>query len=259
MSAADFFLVNFLCMENLELDVLAVFAHPDDMELTVGGTLLKMKSLGYKTGALDVTQGEMGTRGSVEGRAEEARDAARILKLDTRENLSLPDGHVWVTEETRTRLVRVLRKIKPKIILTHQADDPHPDHNHIVQLVRESARLASMKNYDGDFGQERIKVPMVAHNVFSRRLIPTFIVDISDFLSEKMQAIAAHKSQFYDPNSKELETRLTDKNFLKELENRSRYFGSLIGVVAGEPFYVREALNIDDPVALLTRPMNLYS
>ena len=114
-------------MENLELDVLAIFAHPDDMELTVGGTLLKMKSLGYKTGALDITQGEMGTRGTVEGRALEADEAARILKLDTRENLELPDGHVWVTEETRTKLVRVLRRLKPKIILTHQADDPHPD------------------------------------------------------------------------------------------------------------------------------------
>lgn len=257
--AADFFLVNFPYMENLELDVLAIFAHPDDMELTVGGTLLKMKSLGYKTGALDITQGEMGTRGTVEGRAEEAREAARILKLDTRENLELPDGHVWVTEETRTKLVRVLRRLKPKIILTHQADDPHPDHNHIVQLVRESARLSSMKNYDGENGQERIKVPMVAHNVFSHRTTPSFIVDISDFLEEKMNAIAAHKSQFYDPESKEPETRLTDKYFLRELENRSRYYGSLIGVMAGEPFYVREALNVDDPVALLTRPMNLYS
>ncbi len=246
-------------MKNLELDVLAVFAHPDDMELNVGGTLLKMKAAGYKTGALDITQGDMGTRGTVEGRALEARDAARILKLDVRENLSLPDGHVWVTEETRTKLVRVLRRLKPKIILTHQADDPHPDHNHIVELVREAARLASMKNYDGDHGQERTNVPMVAHTVFSHRLAPSFIVDISDFLEEKMAAIAAHKSQFYDPNSKEPETRLTDKNFLKELENRSLYYGSLIGVKAGEPFYVREALNIADPIALLTRPMNLYS
>lgn len=252
-------MINSFYMENLELDVLAIFAHPDDMELTVGGTLLKMKSLGYKTGALDVTKGDMGTRGTVEGRALEAVDAAKILKLDVRENLELPDGHVWLTEETRTKLVRVLRRLNPKLILTHQADDPHPDHNHIVQLVRESARLASMKNYDGAFGLERTNVPMVAHNVFSHRVAPSFIVDISDFLEEKMRAIAAHKSQFYDPNSTELETRLTNKYFLTELENRSRYYGSLIGVTAGEPFYVREALNVDDPVALLTRPMNLYS
>lgn len=242
-----------------EVDILAIFAHPDDMELTVGGTLLKMKSLGYKTGALDVTQGEMGTRGTVEGRAEEAVEAAKILKLDVRENLGLPDGHVFADDASRTKLVRVLRRLKPKVILTHQDGDPHPDHNHIVQLVRESARLASMRKYDEDFGQERINVPMVAHNTFSRNVIPSFIVDISEFLEEKMNAIKAHRSQFYDPNSTEPETRLTNKAFLDELENRSRYFGSLIGVAAGEPFYVREALNVEDPIALLTRPMNLYS
>jgi bacillithiol biosynthesis deacetylase BshB1 len=242
-----------------QVDVLAIFAHPDDVELAVGGTLLKMKHLGYRTGALDVTAGEMGTRGTVEGRAKESEAAAKILKLDVRENLGLPDGHVFVTDEERTRLVRVLRRLKPKVILTHQEGDPHPDHNHIVQLVRESARLASMLHYDGDTGNEKIPVPNVAHNLFSRRVIPSFIVDVSDFLEDKMAAIRAHASQFYNPNSDQPETRLTDKNFLHELENRSRYFGSLIGVAAGEPFFVREALNIDDPVDLLTRPMNLYS
>ena len=243
----------------INVDVLAIFAHPDDMELTVGGTLLKMKSLGYRTGALDVTQGEMGTRGTPEGRAEEALEAARILKLDVRENLELPDGHVWVTEETRTKLVRALRRLKPKVILTQQFDDPHPDHNHISQLVRESARLSSMQKYDGDFGQQRINVPMVAHNVFSYRVFPSFIVDISEFLEDKMRAIRAHISQFHNPNSTDLETRLSEKGFLDQLENRSRYYGSLIGTEAGEPYFVREALNIEDPIALLTRPMNLYS
>jgi LmbE family N-acetylglucosaminyl deacetylase len=179
--------------------------------------------------------------------------------LDIRENLELPDGHVFVVDEYRVKLVRALRRLKPKVILTHQIDDPHPDHNYISQLVREAARLSSMKNYDGDFGQARIDVPQVAHNIFSRRVLPSFIVDISDFLEEKMEAIKAHKSQFYNPDSEELETRLTDKNFLDELENRSKYFGSLIGVQAGEPYFVREALNIEDPVELLTRKMNLYS
>ena len=244
-----------------EVDILAIFAHPDDVELTVGGTLLKMKSLGYKTGALDVTRGEMGTRGTVEGRAIEAEEAAKILKLDVRENLGLPDGHVFVTDDERTKLVRVLRRLKPKILLTHQIDDPHPDHNHIAHLVREAARLASMQKYDVDFGQERTSAPIVAHNIFSQRVTPSFIVDISDFLAEKTAAIRAHGSQFYNPNAAagELETRLTGKGFIDELENRSRYFGSLIGTAAGEPFFVREALNVEDPIALLTRPMNLYS
>jgi bacillithiol biosynthesis deacetylase BshB1 len=242
-----------------QVDILAIFAHPDDVELAVGGTLLKMKHLGYRTGALDITQGEMGTRGTLEGRAEEALEAAKILKLDLRENLELPDGHVFADDASRTKLVRVLRRLHPRLLLTHQDGDPHPDHNHIVQLVRESARLASIRKYDEEFGQERAEVPIVAHNVFSRLLTPTFIVDISDFLEEKMEAIRAHRSQFYDPNSTEPETRLTSKSFLTELESRSRYFGSLIGVTAGEPFFVREALNVHDPIELLTRPMNLYS
>lgn len=243
----------------MQVDILAIFAHPDDVELTVGGTLLKMKELGYKTGAVDVTRGEMGTRGTVEGREQEAKDAAKILKLDVRENLGLPDGHVFADDASRQQLVRVLRRLKPRVILTHQLDDPHPDHDHIAHLVRESARLSSMKRYDEESGAEKIPVPMVAHNIFSRRVQPSFIVDVSSVLDAKMDAIRAHSSQFYDPNSKEPETRLTSKTFLDELEGRSRYFGSMIGCEAGEPFYVREALNIADPIELLTRPMNLYS
>ena len=242
-----------------EIDVLGIFAHPDDAELQVGGTLLKMKSLGYRTGVLDITRGEMGTRGTPEGRASEASDAAKVLKLDVRENLELPDGRIFVTDNSRTALVRALRRFKPKVIITHQIDDPHPDHDRLARLVRESARMSSMGNYDRKAGLDRIAVPRVAHNLFSRHLLPSFIVDISDFLDRKMEAIRAYKSQFYDPTSNEPETRLTDKRFLNEIENRSRYFGSLIGVEAGEPFYVREALNIEDPVDLLTRPMNLYS
>ena len=241
------------------VDILAIFAHPDDVELTVGGTLLKMKSLGYRTGALDVTRGEMGTRGTVEGRAAEAAEAAKILRLDVRENLGFADGHVFVDDQSRTAMVRVLRRLKPKLLLTHQINDPHPDHDHIAHLVRESARLASMKNYDEESGADKIAVPMVAHNVFSRHVTPSFIVDVSAFLEEKMNAIRAHSSQFHDPNSSEPETRLTATGFLDELENRSRYFGSLIGVAAGEPYHVREALNIQDPIELLTRSMNLYS
>ena len=243
----------------MAIDILAIFAHPDDVELSVGGTLLKMKSLGYKTGALDVTQGEMGTRGTVEGRADEANEAARILKLDLRENLNLPDGHVFTDDVSRTKLVRVLRRLKPKVLMTHQENDPHPDHNHIVQLVRESARLASMYKYDEETGEDKISPPIVAHSVFSRLLAPSFVVDITEFLTDKMAAIRAHKSQFFDPDSTAPETRLSDKNFLFQLETRSRFFGSLIGTEAGEPFYVREALNVDDPFALLTRTMNLYS
>jgi len=242
-----------------QVDVLAVFAHPDDLELLVGGTMLKLKSLGYRTGALDVTRGEMGTRGTVEGRAIEAEEAAKILDLDVRENLGLPDGHVFVTDVERVALVRSLRRLKPRVVLTHQEGDSHPDHDHIAQLVRECSRLAAMKNFDGETGSEKIPPPIVAHNVFSRRVEPSFIVDISGFLETKMDALRAHRSQFYDPTSTEPETMLTGKTYLDEIENRSRFYGSLIGTAAGEPFYVREMLNVVDPFALLTRPMNLDS
>lgn len=243
----------------IKVDVLAVFAHPDDLELSVGGTMLKLRKLGYQTGALDVTRGEMGTRGTVEGRAIEADDAAKILRLGIRENLELPDGHVFINESSRIAMTKAFRRMKPKVILTHQIGDSHPDHNNIAQLVRECARLAAMKNFDPATGDERIKPPIVVHNIFSRRIEPSFVVDISDFLDDKMEAIRVHRSQFYDPNSNEPDTMLTSKTYLDEIENRSRYYGSLIGVAAGEPYFVREMLNVEDPLALLSRPMNLYS
>jgi bacillithiol biosynthesis deacetylase BshB1 len=248
-----------------ELDVLAVYSHPDDAELSVSGTLLRLKSQGYRTAVLDMTRGEMGTRGTPEVRSEEASEAARLMKLDLRLNLGLPDGHVWLTEEARTAVVRVIRSHKPRVLLTTHWDDPHPDHANTCRIVREAARLATMARYD-ETGEKReegerqpMRMPAIMHSLFSRHVVPSFIVDVSDFVTEKMAAIKAHASQFYRPDSKEPTTRISDPAFLDEIEYRMRYFGSLIGVAAGEPFYVREALNVDDPVALLSRPMNIYS
>ena len=242
-----------------ELDVLAVFSHPDDAELSVSGTLLKLKSLGYRTGVCDMTRGEMGTRGTPEIRAKESLEAARIMKLNARLNLDQADGHVWPTEEARTALVRVLRTHKPKVLLTPHWDDPHPDHANTCRIVRQAARLATMPKYDEESGQAAVRMPAIMHTVFSSLVVPSFIVDVSDFVEEKMRAIKAHASQFYSPESEEPTTRISERGFLDQIEFRMRYFGSLIGVNAGEPFYVREALNVDDPVALLKRPMNIYS
>src|SRR5437868_12012712 len=126
--------------DGVQLDVLAVFSHPDDAELAMAGTLLKLKSLGYRTGVLDMTRGEMGTRGTVEQRAREAQEAARIMNLDVRLNLAQPDGHVHVTEEARSALVRVIRAHSPKVLFTSHWDDPHPDHAATARIVREASR-----------------------------------------------------------------------------------------------------------------------
>ncbi len=241
------------------LDVLAVFSHPDDAELSVSGTLLKLKALGYRTGVCDVTRGEMGTRGTPEIRAQEALDAARILRLDVRVNLDQPDGHVWPSETARAALVRVLRTHQPKVLLTTHEDDPHPDHANTSVIVRQAARLATMRRYDEEAGLGAVPMPAIMHSLFSRRIVPSFIVDVSDFVEGKMKSIRAYSSQFYDSTSKEPETRISERGFLDEIQSRMEYFGSLIGVQAGEPFYVREALNVEDPLALLTRPMNIYS
>ena len=243
----------------VQLDVLAVFSHPDDAELSVGGTLLKLKSLGYHTGVCDMTRGEMGTRGTVEIRAQEAIEAARLMNLDVRVNLEQPDGHVAPTEVARVALVRVLRTHKPKVLLTTHEDDPHPDHAQTSIIVRQAARLASMGRYDEEAGLAPVAMPAIMHSLFSRRIVPSFVVDVSGFVADKMAAIRAHASQFYKEASQEPQTRISERGFLAEIEVRMRYFGSLIGVEAGEPFYVREALNVDDPLALLTRPMNIYS
>ena len=243
-----------------ELDILAIFPHPDDAELIVGGTLLKLKSLGYRAGVLDMTRGEMSTRGTPETRAGEANAAARILQLDVRLNLKQPDGNVWLNDESRRALVRVLRQYRPRVLFTNHWDDPHPDHAHTSQIVREAARLATMRRYDADAGLDALTAPpIVAYEVYSRLVAPSFIVDVSEFAAGKMDAVRAYTSQFHRPGAEEPPTRISHQDFLGQVESRLQYYGSLINAAAGEAFYVREALNVADPVALLTRPMNLYS
>jgi N-acetylglucosamine malate deacetylase 1 len=244
---------------NTQLDVLAIAAHPDDVELSVGGTLIKLAQQGYKTGILDLTRGEAGTRGTPEIRAFEAARAAQLLGLTMRENLDLGDAHIWVNEESRVKLVRVLRRWRPRLVLTQYWDDPHPDHAHTSQLVREAAHISGLVKYDAEAGLERWRPSCVAYFLFPRTVAPTFIIDISATSKRKWEAIRAHVSQFHNPQSNEPQSRVSTEAFLREVEARDCYWGALLGVTRGEAFYVREALNIDDPVALLTRPMNIYS
>jgi bacillithiol biosynthesis deacetylase BshB1 len=241
------------------VDVLVFAAHPDDAEISVGGTLLKLASLGYRTGVIDMTRGESGTRGTAAERAEEAAEAAVILKLAVRENLELPDSRVACTEAARTAAVRTIRRYRPHLILTHYWEDPHPDHSATSRIVREAAYLAGLIKFDAESGLGRHRPAAIAHFLFPRTVTPSFIVDISDFYEEKVKAIQAYRSQLHDPRRTEPETRLSRESFLRRVEARHRYFGSLIDAEYGEAFFVKEALNVDDPVRLLTRPMNLYS
>jgi bacillithiol biosynthesis deacetylase BshB1 len=243
----------------LQLDVLAIAAHPDDVELSAGGTLIKLVRMGYRTGVLDLTRGEASTRGAPDIRAAESARAAELLGLAVRENLDLGDAHVWVNEESRVKLVRVFRKLRPRIILTQYWDDPHPDHAHTSALVREAAHVAGLQKYDAESGQERWRPSSIAYFLFPRTIAPSFIVDISQTFERKWEAILAHASQFHNPESREAQSRVSTEAFLREMEARDRYFGAMIGVEYGEPFFVREALNVEDPVALLTRRMNMYS
>ena len=245
--------------EDIKLDLLAVGAHPDDVELGCGGIIAKMASMGYKVGILDMTRGEGGTRGTPEIRAREAAAAAQVLGLAVRDNLEQPDTHVWLTEDARIAMVRKIRKYRPRVILAHYWEDPHPDHAHSCQIVREAAHVAGLIKYDADSGLERYRPHTVGHFMMPRTVVPSFVVDISDYASIKLEAIKCYRSQLHDPDSKEPRTALSDEAFLRRVESRQRYYGTLIGVEHGEALAVKEALNIDDPVELLTRRMNMYS
>ncbi|HXG92191.1 MAG TPA: bacillithiol biosynthesis deacetylase BshB1 [Blastocatellia bacterium] len=245
--------------EVIKLDALAVGAHPDDVEFSCGGTLIKLASLGYRVGVLDMARGELGTRGTAEIRARESEAAAQAMGLTIRDNLELPDGHIWLTEESRVKMVRKIRLYRPKIIFTHYWEDPHPDHVHTCQIVREAAHVAGLAKYDSETGQERFRPQAVVHFMFPRTVAPTFVVDITEHAAQKQRAVACYHSQLYNPNSKEPETALSSEAFLRRLEARQRFFGSLIAVEHAEAFVVREALNVHDPVELLSRRMNMYS
>jgi len=245
--------------DEVRLDALAIGAHPDDVELACGGTLLKLVSLGYRVGVLDMSRGEMGTRGSAEIRGREAAAASRELQLTVRDNLELPDGHIWLSEESRVKMARKIRLYRPRVVFTHYWEDPHPDHVHTSQIVREGAHVAGLVKYDADTGQERFRPYAIAHFMFPRTATPTFVVDITEVADQKRRAIRCYGSQLYDPGSKELETNLSGEGLLRRQEARQRFYGSLIAVEHAEAFIVREALNIHDPIELLSRKMNMYS
>jgi N-acetylglucosamine malate deacetylase 1 len=232
----------------MKLHALAFGAHPDDVELSVSGTLIKLAVQGYHTGVVDMVRGELGSRGTPTLRAREAKAAAEIMRLKVRENLKLKDGEIFDTPEARLRVVRVLRKYCPDLVFTHYWDDRHPDHVYTSRIVTQACYLSGLAKIDT--GQERFRPRNIFYFMLPYTVQASFYVDISAHFSQKMQAIGAFKSQLFDPASLEPQTYLSVPEFLPGLESLNRYYGFLIHREYAEGFLSKDAIAIDDPVEM---------
>jgi bacillithiol biosynthesis deacetylase BshB1 len=231
----------------MPVDVLAIAAHPDDVELTCGGTLAQLKARGYRFGIIDLTRGEMGTRGTAEIRTAEALQAAKILGADFREALNLGDGGLGRGREEELAVIEVIRREKPKIVLTPYPDDRHPDHRRAGQLVTDAAYYAGLRKLETAHPAHRPQ-QTVYFPTFDPHA-PEFVVDVTPFIEIRRAAMRVFESQFHNPDSKEPQTLLSQKDFLDMIESRARQHGMLIGVEFGEGFTTRRPPRIDDMVA----------
>ena len=231
----------------MKLDILAISAHPDDIELSCSGTLLAHHTMGYKTGILDLTEGEMSTRGTPEIRRKESAEASEIMEISIRENLGLSDAKFDLSFENQLRMIKVLRKYRPEIILANAPYDRHPDHVRASQLIEEAvfkSGLVKIETEDNGESQLPWRPQKVYHYIQSVSLEPDFICDISAHMEQKMAAIRVFKSQFFDPKSNEPDTYISNPDFLKLIEARSREWGHRIGVSYGEGFVQRQSLGV---------------
>jgi N-acetylglucosamine malate deacetylase 1 len=232
----------------MNIDVLVFAAHPDDAELSMGGTLAKLSKNGYKVGIIDITRGELGTRGTAETRQKEAFQAAIILKAALRENLSIPDGNIQRTKENLLKIVMVIRRYRPKIIFAPYFNDRHPDHIDASKLVKEAvftSGLAKIKTFDREVAQEHYRPSRLFYYMQTYTFEPSFIVDISECFETKMKCINAYATQFFDPKSKEPETFISRPEFLGYIESRARFYGFQIGKLYGEAFFCEEKIELD--------------
>ncbi|MCQ9641767.1 bacillithiol biosynthesis deacetylase BshB1 [Chryseobacterium sp. WG14] len=223
----------------MKTDILAFGAHPDDVELGCGGTIAKMVSEGKKCVVVDLTRGELGTRGTDETRKAEAADAANILGLSARENLGMKDGFLVNSEEYQMRIVKMIRKYRPEIVLANAIDDRHPDHAKGAKLVSDACFLSGLRKIEtveeGEI-QEVWRPKHIFHYIQWKDIKPEFVIDISEHLDKKLAACMAYKTQFYDPASKEPETPITTKDFYESLTYRAQDLGRLSGVAYAEGF-----------------------
>lgn len=231
----------------MPVDVLAIAAHPDDVELTCAGTLMHCRAAGLSFGIVDLTRGEMGTRGSAQTREREAKQAAEILGASFREALDLTDGGLERNRARELEVIDVIRRQKPRLVITSYPEDRHPDHARAGALVTDAAFYAGLRKIETAHPAHRPQQTIY----FSTGYVhpPTFVVDVTPFMEKRREAIRAFESQFHDAGSKEPETVLSQKSFLETIDARARHFGFLIGVEFGEGFVSKRPPRMDDLLA----------
>lgn len=239
----------------MKLDILAFGAHPDDVELSCSGTLIKAVTFGKKVGVVDFTCGELGTRGTIAQREQEAGQAAEIMGLSVREQLGFRDGFFQNEESHQLALIHMIRKYQPDVVLANAIRDRHPDHGRAAELTREACFKAGLQKVvtTDDEGNEQAawRPRAVYHYIQSIPHTPDFIVDVSNMWETKMRAIKAYKTQFFDPNSEEPDTYISSPRFLEMIHSRAIHWGHEIGVQYGEGYTVGRTLGVNDIHSLL--------
>ncbi len=230
----------------MDLDALCMMAHRDDADIIAGGTLIKLKDMGYAVGIADFSQGEMGSRGDAGVRANEADCAARILGVDMRVNLMFPDAHIENTVENRRRVVEVIRTYRPHLVITHDRNNRNPDHTHTAELVREACFTAGLIKYDT--GQPPHRPNKIIYGMEYFEFEPTFIIDISGQYERKMRAIGCYESQVCGSCIQGPPTYISSNRFIREIETRMRYYGSKIHADYAEAFRMETPMQVDDLV-----------
>ena len=235
----------------MKVDILAFAAHPDDVELASSGTVLKHIEMGYTVGIVDLTQGELGSRGSAEIRSQESSESAKILGISFRKNLKLKDGFFEINEQSLSLVIQEIRSAEPKIVLANSLSDRHPDHGRASQLISRACFLSGLPKiitHQNNVPQNPHRPKSVFHYIQDYNIGPDFIVDITNQYDRKMKSILAFKSHFYNPNESQNEpiTPISSKEFMDFLEGRALEFGRLIGTKYGEGFKVDRPIGIDD-------------
>ncbi|EPR69913.1 bacillithiol biosynthesis deacetylase BshB1 [Cyclobacterium qasimii] len=233
----------------MKLDILAIAAHPDDIELACSGTLASHRDKGYSVGILDLTQGEMGTRGTPEIRLQESDASAKILGLSARENLGFKDIYFQDDLDHQVAIARVIRKYQPEIVLANAVEDRHPDHGKGGSLASHACFISGLRKLETELdgvSQEPWRPKFVYHYIQNQYLEPDLVVDVSDYWEIKKESILAFKSQFHDPNSNEPESFISSPEFLDFIEARSRELGHKINVKFGEGFTVERVAGVKD-------------